>query len=76
MSLFELDWILYILYKSSLYIVAIALTLWQKLYQLSNEKSCLVTHAFEHIFLAALKSYEKVKREIAKCSVRYFMQSI
>ena len=76
MYLFELDWILYILYKSSVCIVAIALTLWQKLYLLSNEKSCLVTHAFEHIFLAALKSYEKVKREIVKCSVRHFIQSI
>ena len=36
---------------------------------LSIEKSCLVVHAFK-------RSFEKVKGEIIRCSVRWFMRSI
>ena len=34
------------------------------------EKSCLVAHAFEHVF-RSVEHYEKEKREIIKCSMNF-----
>ena len=43
---------------------------------LSIEKSFLVAYATNFVFVAVLNALEKVKREIIRCDVCCFMQSI
>ena len=45
---------------------------------LLTEKSCLIAHVTYFVFVATSvkRSFEKLKREIIRCSLRCFMRSI
>ena len=43
---------------------------------LSIKKSCLVAHATHSVAAVLKRFFEKVKREITRCSVRCFMRNI